>query len=288
MHTQKVKRSFILGEEWLYYKIYCGHYSADLVLAESILPIVNELVQKGLIVQWFFIRYNDPNNHLRLRFQIENLDNIQVIIKLMQTHFSELIKKDLVSDIVTATYKREIERYGESTIELVEKLFYYHSEKTVNLITNTTPQEDEIARIFASLQMINDLLECFNIPLNNRISFVKTMQEDYKSEQHIEKENNKKLDFLYRTYRNEIILYLQEKQEPAYLEGLIDLVKITQKEIEVIKEIISMKSSTSLEDFISSLIHMNINRIFRSKQRHYEMLCYDFMNRYYKNIAARI
>ncbi|KIA97516.1 hypothetical protein OA93_13375 [Flavobacterium sp. KMS] len=288
MHTQKVKRSFILGEEWLYYKIYCGHYSADLVLAESILPIVNELVQKGLIVQWFFIRYNDPNNHLRLRFQIENLDNIQVIIKLMQTHFSELIKKDLVSDIVTATYKREIERYGESTIELVEKLFYYHSEKIVNLITNTTPQEDEIARIFASLQMINDLLECFNIPLNNRISFVKTMQEDYKSEQHIEKENNKKLDFLYRTYRNEIILYLQEKQEPAYLEGLIDLVKITQKEIEVIKEIISMKSSTSLEDFISSLIHMNVNRIFRSKQRHYEMMCYDFMNRYYKNIAARI
>jgi thiopeptide-type bacteriocin biosynthesis protein len=246
------------------------------------------LVQKGLIVQWFFIRYNDPNNHLRLRFQIENLDNIQVIIKLMQTHFSELIKKDLVSDIVTATYKREIERYGESTIELVEKLFYYHSEKTVNLITNTTPQEDEIARIFASLQMINDLLECFNIPLNNRISFVKTMQEDYKNEQHIEKENNKKLDFLYRTYRNEIILYLQEKQEPIYLEGLIDLVKITQKEIEVIKEIISMKSSTSLEDFISSLIHMNVNRIFRSKQRHYEMMCYDFMNRYYKNIAARI
>ncbi|WP_409415960.1 thiopeptide-type bacteriocin biosynthesis protein [Flavobacterium sp. PS2] len=288
MHTQKVKRSFILGEEWLYYKIYCGHYSADLILAESILPIVDELVQKGLIVQWFFIRYNDPNNHLRLRFQIGNLDNIQVIIKLMQTHFSELIKKDLVSDIVTATYKREIERYGESTIELVEKLFYYHSEKTVNLITNTTPQEDEIARIFASLQMINDLLECFNIPINNRISFVKTMQEDYKSEQHIEKENNKKLDFLYRTYRNEIILYLQEKQEPVYLEGLIDLVKITQKEIEVIKEIISMKSSTSLEDFISSLIHMNINRIFRSKQRHYEMLCYDFMNRYYKNIAARI
>lgn len=288
MHTQKVKRSFILGEEWLYYKIYCGHYSADLILAESILPIVDELVQKGLIVQWFFIRYNDPNNHLRLRFQIENLDNIQVIIKLMQTHFSELIKKDLVSDIVTATYKREIERYGESTIELVEKLFYYHSEKIVNLITNTTPQEDEIARIFASLQMINDLLECFNIPLNNRISFVKTMQEDYKSEQHIEKENNKKLDFLYRTYRNEIILYLQEKQEPAYLEGLIDLVKITQKEIEVIKEIISMKSSTSLEDFISSLIHMNVNRIFRSKQRHYEMMCYDFMNRYYKNIAARI
>lgn len=285
---QKVKRTFILGEEWLYYKIYCGNYSSDRVLTESILPIVTVLIQEKLIVQWFFIRYNDLNNHLRLRFQIQDVASIQKIIKLMQSHFSELINKDVVSDIVTATYKREVERYGETTIELVEKLFYYHSEKTVILINNTTPQEDEIARIFASLQMIDDLLECFNIPLNNRISFVQAMQHAYKSEQQIEKENNKKLDFLYRTYRNEIVQYLQDKQEPVYLEGLIDLIKITQKEIEVIEEIISKKSSTSLEDVVSSLIHMNINRIFRSKQRHYEMLCYDFMNRYYKNIAARI
>jgi thiopeptide-type bacteriocin biosynthesis protein len=132
------------------------------------------------------------------------------------------------------------------------------------------------------------VLENFNIPLNNRISFVESIQQAYKKEQQIDKENNKKLDFLYRTYRNEIVLFLQEKQEPVYLEGLIDMVKITPKEIEIIKEIINRKSSPISEDFISSLIHMNINRVFRSKQRHYEMLCYDFMNRFYKNIAARI
>ncbi|MEZ7497831.1 thiopeptide-type bacteriocin biosynthesis protein [Flavobacterium sp. Arc3] len=284
---QEIKRTFILGEEWLYYKIYCGSYSADSILIESILPIVTELLEQKLIAQWFFIRYNDPKNHLRVRFQIPNVDNIQKIIKLTQPHFSKLIEKDVAYDIVTATYKREIERYGKTTIGLVEELFCYHSEKTLHLIDNTTPEEDEIVRIFASLHMIDNLLESFNISLNHRINFVQSMELAYKTEHHIEKENNKKLDRLFRIYRNDIEFYLYEKNEPLYLEGLIELMKITEKETEIIKNIISKKLSTDLEALISSLIHMNINRIFRSKQRQYEMLCYDFINRYYKSTIAR-
>lgn len=285
--NQQLKRTFILGEEWLYYKIYCGNFSADSILAESILPIVTKLRKKKLIKQWFFIRYNDPKNHIRLRFKIKDPKNIQKIILLIQTHFRELIEKDLVNDIVTATYKREIERYGETTIELVEKLFYHQSKKTLKLICNTTTQDDEIARIFASLQMIDDLLAHFQISLENRIHFVKSIEQAFKTEHAIEKENNKKLDQLYRTYKKEIGLYLQEKQEPFYLEGLIKLFKTTQKEIAIINDIINKKPSIPLENIISAIIHMNINRIFRSKQRQYEMLCYDFMTKYYKSIAAR-
>jgi thiopeptide-type bacteriocin biosynthesis protein len=135
--------------------------------------------------------------------------------------------------------------------------------------------------------MINDVLEHFEISLENRISFVKSMEQAYKKEHDIEKENNQKLNQLYRIYKDEIKLFLQEKQEPVYLEGLSKLFKTTKKEIAIIKEILNTKSSISLENLISSIIHMNINRIFRSKQRQYEMLCYDFMTRYYKSIAAR-
>ncbi|MDQ6531238.1 thiopeptide-type bacteriocin biosynthesis protein [Flavobacterium sp. LHD-85] len=285
--NKQVKRTFILGEEWLYYKIYCGNYSADNILSETILPIVKKLHKKKLIKKWFFIRYNDPKNHLRLRFQINDTKNIQKIIFLIQAHFRELIEKDLVNDIVTATYKREIERYGETTIELIEKLFYYQSKKVLKLICNTTKQNDEIARIFASILMIDEMLEQFKMSFNDRISFVKSMEQAYKAEHEIEKENNKKLDQLYRAYKNEIELYLQEKQEPLYLQGLIKLFKTTKKEIAIINDIIEGKPSIPIESLISPIIHMNINRIFRSKQRQYEMLCYDFMTRYYKSIAAR-
>ena len=287
---KEIKRTFILGEKWLYYKIYCGNYSADTVLIENILPIVEELEQKKLIDQWFFIRYQDPKNHLRLRFHLTTVDNLQEIIQLMQLYFSKLVEKDIVFDIATATYKREIERYGKTTITAVEKLFYYNSEKILQLIDNTTPEDDEIARIFATLQMIDDLLEEFEISLTYRQEFIHSMQLQFKAEHIVGKDNTKKLDQLYRNYKIEISLFLAEKQEPPYLEGLIEIMKTRDEEIKIIKTIlikIKENSTTTSLELIASLIHMNINRIFRSKQRQYEMLCYDFMNRYYKTKLAR-
>jgi thiopeptide-type bacteriocin biosynthesis protein len=290
IQMQEIQRTFILGEEWLYYKIYCGSYSADVVLIESILPIVEELQQRNLIDQWFFLRYHDPKNHLRVRFHLPNADNLQAIIKLTQAYFCKLIEKDIVYDIVTATYKREIERYGKTTMTAVEKLFYYHSEKTLQLVDNTTPAHDEIARIFASLQMIDELLEEFEISLTHRQEFVHSMQLQFKEEHTIGKDNTKKLDHLYRDYRMPISSFLAEKQEPLYLEGLIEILKTGEEETKIIKAVLSKikknNTVTSL-DLIASLIHMNINRVFRSKHRQYEMLCYDFMSRYYKTILAR-
>lgn len=287
---KEIKRTFILGEKWLYYKLYCGSYSADTILTENILLIVEELKQKKLIDQWFFIRYHDPKNHLRLRFHLKKIDNLQEIIQLTQLYFSKLVEKDIVYDIATATYKREIERYGKTTITAVEKLFYYNSEKILQLIDNTTSEDDEIARIFAALQMIDDLLEEFEISLTHRQEFLHSMQLQFKSEHNVGKDNKKKLDQIYRDYRIDISMFLAEKQEPLYLEGIIKIIKTGEGEAKIIKTILSkIKENNTISSFdlIASLIHMNINRIFRSKQRQYEMLCYDFMNRYYKTRLAR-
>ena len=287
---KEIKRTFILGDEWLYYKIYCGSYCADAVLIESILPIVKKLKEIKLIDHWFFIRYNDPKNHLRVRFHLSDLANLNEIIKLMLLHFSQLVEKHIVYDMITATYKREIERYGKTTITAVEQLFYYNSEKILQLIEQTTQEDDEIARIFATLQMIDDLLQEFEISLIHRQEFIHSMQLQFKDEHNIRKDNKKKLDHLYRNYRMEISLFLTEKQEPLYLEGLLEIMKTREEETEIIKTILSKieasSTNTSL-DLTASLIHMNINRTFRSKQRQYEMLCYDFMNRYYKTRLAR-
>lgn len=169
-------------------------------------------------------------------------------------------------------------------------MFYYHSEKILQLIENTTQEDDEIARIFATLQMIDDLLEEFEISLTYRQEFIHSMQLQFKEEHNIGKDNTKKLDQLYRNHRIEISLFLSKKQEPLYLAGLIEIIKTREEETKIIKTILSkIKENCTVNslDLIASLIHMNINRTFRSKQRQYEMLCYDFMNRYYKTRLAR-
>ena len=77
---QKVKRKFIFGSEWLYYKIYLGKKTADLLLVH-LKPLIEKLLYQQKISHWFFIKYEDPDNHLRLRFHIPDSSNLQNVGK---------------------------------------------------------------------------------------------------------------------------------------------------------------------------------------------------------------
>ncbi|MNG24372.1 hypothetical protein D3C84_1090930 [compost metagenome] len=56
-----------------------------------------------------------------------------------------------------------------------------------------------------------------------------------------------------------------------------------RKTILLIKE----KIQIPLSDFLTSHIHMMINRQYTSKQRMYELLIYDHLYRYYKTIEHK-
>ena len=60
-------RRFPPGSEWLYAKLYTGIATADDVLLEVIAPLTQEALRRGAADKWFFIRYADPQWHLRLR-----------------------------------------------------------------------------------------------------------------------------------------------------------------------------------------------------------------------------
>ncbi|MFK7749084.1 MAG: lantibiotic dehydratase C-terminal domain-containing protein, partial [Kordia sp.] len=42
-----------------------------------------------------------------------------------------------------------------------------------------------------------------------------------------------------------------------------------------------------INDLMGSYMHMLMNRLFKSKNRIHEMVCYDFLYRYYKSMIAR-
>jgi thiopeptide-type bacteriocin biosynthesis protein len=64
---EAIKRSFTIGEEWLYFKIYCGVKTANELLISVVEPLVTKLRKEKKITLWFFIRYSDPEHHLRIR-----------------------------------------------------------------------------------------------------------------------------------------------------------------------------------------------------------------------------
>ena len=84
-----MKRSFMPGDEWLYFKIYTGTKTADAILTNIIKPITEKLIKNNIIDQWFFIRYNDPKNHLRIRFHFNKQNSIlQIFSELNHRNYS--------------------------------------------------------------------------------------------------------------------------------------------------------------------------------------------------------
>ena len=69
---------------------------------------------------------------------------------------------------------------------------------------------------------------------------------------------------------------------------LYKLVKVkTLKSTKVIS-LIQNNIQIPLSDFLTSHIHIMLNRQFTSKQRMYETLIYDQLHRYYKTLEFRI
>jgi len=65
------RKTFIPGSEWVYFKLYTGTKTADMILKNEIYEYVNGLLKNDSINQWFFIRYSDPDFHLRLRLHLK-------------------------------------------------------------------------------------------------------------------------------------------------------------------------------------------------------------------------
>src|SRR5947209_14135137 len=106
------QRSFLPGSEWLFAKIYGSPSHLDRFLLESIKPLVEDVLARGEADSWFFIRYGDPQWHVRLRFHgSPKILSAQVLPRLWEAVNAEVAQEKIVR-MQFDTYEREIERYG--------------------------------------------------------------------------------------------------------------------------------------------------------------------------------
>ncbi len=111
------QRILMPGSEWLYYKIYIHPIRSNQLLKEHILPCLRSLKVQGLIKKWFFIRYADPEHHLRIRRYI-NPKQAGYTLQSFEKTMGTLASSGIIQSYQIATYERELERY---TPELMEK-----------------------------------------------------------------------------------------------------------------------------------------------------------------------
>ena len=290
--NKEVQRNFILGDSWIYYKVYTGYKTSDKVLINIIRPIANKLIEKQIIDKWFFIRYADPKSHIRIRFHFTKKENIFLIINSFHPYFKDFIEKKLIWKIQTDTYKREIERYGIKSISLSEDLFYYESKMVVDFLNVISGKENENIRWLFSLKSIDSLLNSLKYSDNAKSELLFVLSSSFKKEFNSSKHLIKQLSSKYREHQKKIEEFMMKSENNHDFSNIFLLLKEKEENIEkTVDQLFEISSDIELEmgfnNLISSHIHMLMNRLFKSRNRLHEMVCYDFLFRYYKSKVAR-
>lgn len=260
------QRSFSVGSEWLYFKIYCGEKTADDLLANEIKIFVDELLETQIIEQFFFIRFQDPEPHIRLRFKgnTATFFYAKIIEKLNQI-LQPFQENGLVHKIQIDTYNREIERYGQRTMLLSEELFFADSLAVLNFLHNS-PEDYE--RLWFGLQRINTYLNSFGLSIEQKKVFAEKMQRSFLQEFGGETDLRKKLNDKFREVSSDLHRVFDDA-EP------FDIYSITTQINALITD------NEQFSSLLSSYIHMFINRLFISNNRTYELLLYHFLTKLY-------
>ncbi|MDQ1806491.1 thiopeptide-type bacteriocin biosynthesis protein [Chryseobacterium sp. PTM-20240506] len=274
METETI-RKFTPGNEWIYFKIYTGIKTADYILDEAIKPLADYLLQSNIISKWFFIRYHDPQSHIRVRLKLNSAGGYDEILKKINKSLEDYTVSGEISNILIDTYSREIERYGEHTIEDAETLFSFNS----SLVLDCLYMDDE-EKILLSLFHIDKTLDMLHLSIEEKLSWLKDYNYAFKKEFNSDKSLNSQLDKKYREIKPRLIDYFLSDNYRTIRNRIVYSITNSRQVFDNINQSIEFKG----QSFFQSIFHMNINRLFASDQRIFEMIIYDYLHRYYKSI----
>jgi thiopeptide-type bacteriocin biosynthesis protein len=288
--NKSIKRNFEPFSEWIYFKIYTGTKTADKILIRQIDKITKKLSKNGVIKKWFFIRYSDPKNHLRIRFQLSNSASFNELNNLLQKEFSPLVKNGLIWKIQTDTYQRELERYGKASIELSEIFFHINSQTVLSVLKTLSNDEAINQRFVSGLIGVAKLYEAFGYTIQTAMPLVEQSAKSFGNEFGIQRSESlrEKIKDDYRNLSPEIEKALNEKSEhQVYSKAMTQFNRQIKLCLPLLKQLQNTKYAKPLDELIPSYIHMFVNRFFTDNQRFHEMMIYQLLEKYYKSKLAR-
>jgi thiopeptide-type bacteriocin biosynthesis protein len=287
------QRTYLPGSEWHYVKIYCGVKTADHILTEVIKPVTEMLLQTGIISKFFFIRYYDPDHHLRVRFRGEGNFYAEVTNKLNEA-LMPYFQENLVSNIQTEIYKQEVERYGAENMDRSESIFFADSVGTLNVLAMLEGDEGDQLRWQFAIKGVNDLLDAFQFNITAKKDLMSWLSTSFAKEFSLHSQEGKKqLGAKYRESRQAVDKALNKSIDTE--DELYEVWSIFTHRYQSLSvcasQILNLsresKLSVGLNDLVASYIHMFLNRFLRSKQRMQEMVIYDLLHQHYKSLVAR-
>ena len=290
-----LQRTFPPGSDWLYAKVYIGAATADHVLREVVGPLVREVLGSGASDQWFFIRYGDPEWHLRLRFRGDASRLHGEVLPKVEAAVTPLLHDGTIWRVQFDTYEREIERYGgDEGMLLAERFFQADSEAVLEILDVIEPGDlglEERWRL--TLLGMDALLNDLGLDLPARSTALEQVGAAFAREFHVDNRLKIAIGDRFRKERQQMEAMFDAGRDAghALMPGVEILLLRSARLSPVVAELKACEAagrlSVPIAELAASYLHMHANRLLRSSQRAHELILYDFLAHHYGSKLAR-
>ncbi len=287
--TIPATRSFAPGSEWLYAKLYTGATAGDRMLREIVAPIVEQAGRA--CSRWFFLRYADPDFHVRVRFFGRPKALRETVFPLIYAHCAPFLANGLLHRIQLDTYERETERYGgDEGIVLAERLFHADSEAALAVVRTLDGASELADRWKFALLGIDLLMQDLRLDLDQRRALIRDQRAGFGTGLGVTTLFERALGNKFRNERGGIDALFAESVDPqlrvvreAFRRRSVRMRPFADKLVALEQQ---GRLMVPIAELAKSFIHMHANRFLRSAARPQELVLYDFLDRCYGSQLA--
>lgn len=274
----KLRRSFSPLDKWIYLKIYINPVASNIVLNNYLSPVLLSIDRKAC-KNWFFLRYSDPEYHIRLRLYVPLVKNRRKILSILGMNLNQGMTDGFIHSWKLDCYVREIERYGETNMMTSEQIFCCDSINSISIVANNNISLDILNQ--CSLALIYDTLDSLHFSIEEKISFCENSKVAYAKEMGISDKSNKAMNYQYQKYRN----FLESLENKTWSGIFSDRLKERSSCLKSILKSNGAENNKNLN--VHALLHLGINRMYESNARQYELILYHIMMKHYQSLKFR-
>jgi thiopeptide-type bacteriocin biosynthesis protein len=256
--------------------------------------VVDSALTSGSADGWFFIRYGDPDRHLRVRLHGQPERLHAEVLPQLEAAVTTGVDAGQVWRVQLDTYEREIERYGgDRGIELAEEVFHADSDAVLDILRSLSGEDGLDLRWRLALPGIDLLLEALGLGLEEKRSVVRAAREGYGREFRVDGAFRGAVGQRYRTERARVESLLDPHREATtqLAPGLAALRRRSLRLAPVAAELRELAQTgrlpVTLADLATSYVHMHVIRLLRSAPRAHELVLYELLDRFYASQAGR-
>jgi len=275
----------------MFVKAYCAPSVVDEILRSPVAAWLDEM-GANRINRWFFVRYADPEWHIRIRFEPNQDVDPYAALSAFCRCLRDFERSGKIWRVQIDTYEKETSRYGGvNGMDLCESLFHIDSEAVLRLIVMSSTEELAKNRWAFALLGMRDLLESTAWTSEQKRQVVDHVAESFRREilrggRMTDRLKQKKREL--RDAADRWLLNEHFAREAASPVAEIFEVRRTRM-LPLLTKLCAMEEADPGQPVraVESLLHMHANRMFVSAARAQEMVTYNLLHQYLRSRDGR-